>query len=706
MRFQCPFCSYIITTDESMLGKKSSCPSCNQSIAVPKTNRQEGCVIGDFILQEKLGAGSLATVFKAVQISLGREVALKILSDEYTNAKGILDFLKEARAAAKLNHPNLVQAYAVGEENGTCYLAMDYIKGKTLKDMIRSDEDIPVDKALHIIQQIAEALYYAWEEAEMIHRDVKPDNIMINTEGMAKLTDLGLAMNKSDWHEDMDISGSPSYMSTEQFAGEELDTRSDIYSLGVTLYQILTRKLPFDGSTIRTIAKQHFQDEAIPVNKINKNIPTSVSNLVKKMIAKRPEDRFNDMEDLLKAIWQIRQKTAPSTEMIPNVHTISIKRLEYDIQNEKVQQKQRELEKQRLLEAKVKNQSKSIRFLFKLSIVALLALVVGIGYYVHTTGQQKKESNEFSKKVSNFEKMIETKSISKDDYIELKSIANDLRNEAKMLNLPNVNEFYARIDKTLLTAEKKLLSQKIQQLSTQKNHDKIKSLKAVATRNKKTDEILKQTANKLKDVQTKSIKKVNKLESKLTNLEENQKQLETTSIQKTEALKRLNAKVLRDWKDSLLIKIYANLKNAKFDLAKGFLIIEKQRLKKENDKIKLVWINGISKWLLHLEDSYNILTANGIKPLKKSTSPKYLSASLLLLGKPIAASIASPNDEKLIELSNAVLKDKVKSIQAYSYSQKTKERAKRAANDILRKLQQTNLFDDVKLELQQLLLNL
>ncbi|HPN85395.1 MAG TPA: protein kinase, partial [Victivallales bacterium] len=263
-----------------MLGKKIVCPNCSKNVAMPSSPFGVGRMIGDYIIEEKLGEGSIGTVYLAHQASLDRKVALKILSEQYANAKGMSAFLSEARSAAKLLHPNLVQCFGVGEENGVCYMAMNYIKGKTLKDKIKSNGKIDVDEALHITQQVAEALHCAWEEARLIHRDVKPENIMIDDDGVVKLTDLGLAMPQTAWHENMEISGSPSYMSPEQFTGEKLDSRSDIYSLGVSLYQMLCGKLPFVGKTLNSVARQHFKEKAVPINKLVPTTPRAVSDLV------------------------------------------------------------------------------------------------------------------------------------------------------------------------------------------------------------------------------------------------------------------------------------------------------------------------------------------------------------------------------------------------------------------------------------------
>ena len=376
MRFCCPFCYFTVSADESSRGSRVTCPSCGKNILVPAGRFENGCIVGDFIIKSKLGVGSIGAVYKAQQISLDRTVALKILSPQYTTKKGISDFLREARAAAKLIHTNLVQAYAVGEDDNVCYMAMTYVTGETLRSRLKREGHIPVDESLHIIQQVAEALHYAWTEAKMIHRDVKPDNIMLSENGIVKLTDLGLAMNQSEWTEDMEISGSPAYMSPEQFAGEKLDTRSDIYSLGITLYQMLSGRLPFDGATVKTLAKQHYEDDPVLLNKLDPSIPSRVVYLVKKMIAKTPNRRFKNMEELLKEIWNIRQVTAPARELVPEIHTISMKRLDYDIQQASVSARNRKRQEKIIDE---KRRSMLVRIAAMLSgTIVFTAIIIAV----------------------------------------------------------------------------------------------------------------------------------------------------------------------------------------------------------------------------------------------------------------------------------------------------------------------------------------
>jgi len=331
MRFQCSFCSSIVSTEQAPKSR-FECSSCGHPCFVPGTKFEEHCVIGDFVIGEEIGSGSIGKVYRAEQLSLGREVALKILSPELSSAKFIDSFLHEARAAAQLSHANLVQSYAVGEEDGVCYLAMNYVQGETLSDRLEREKRIPPDEALHIIQQVAEALFYAWDDSRLIHRDVKPDNIMITTDGIVKLTDMGLAINQEDWSAEAEIAGSPSYMSPEQFAGEELDCRCDIYSLGITLYQMISGQLPFFGESFQEIASQHFNEEPPPLHRLNIGVTLKISHLVQKMMEKLPEDRFTDYDVLLKSLWNLRHATAPDSSLIPDIHTISIHHLDYNLQ--------------------------------------------------------------------------------------------------------------------------------------------------------------------------------------------------------------------------------------------------------------------------------------------------------------------------------------------------------------------------------------
>ncbi|MBP5181786.1 MAG: serine/threonine protein kinase, partial [Lentisphaeria bacterium] len=231
MKFLCPICQGIVSAEGNLMGQQVQCGHCSNTITVPDSRTAPGAVIGDFALQRELGVGGMGVVFLSHQISLDRPAALKLLSKTYAeNASFVEGFIKEARAAAKLNHPNIVQAYAVGEDEGIFYFAMEYIDGMTMKEVLAKEKILAPERAISIIEQIVNALDYAWKEEKLIHRDIKPDNIMLTTSGRAKLADLGLARMAGDQQEAEGdtIMGTPQYISPEHLTGEPMDIRSDL----------------------------------------------------------------------------------------------------------------------------------------------------------------------------------------------------------------------------------------------------------------------------------------------------------------------------------------------------------------------------------------------------------------------------------------------------------------------------------------------
>ena len=319
MRFQCSSCGRIVAVDDIDAGIMVQCGHCGSVVQVPPTRLSRGSVIADFIIRRAIGQGGMGTVYLSHQITLDRPAALKILAESYANnAEFVALFIKEARAAAKLNHPHIVQAYAVGEDDGLLYFAMENIDGETMKDVLEREGVIPVDQALNIIQQIAEALNYAWIEQKLIHCDIKPDNIMLTSTGRAKLADLGLARVTGDMNdsEEDEVMGTPQYISPEALTGAPMDTRSDIYSLGATFYQFVTGRLAFDGATAAEIAKKHLTEPLIPPRSVNKDIPESVSRIIMKMMAKNPSMRYQDASELIDDLRNARRGklAGPSTD--------------------------------------------------------------------------------------------------------------------------------------------------------------------------------------------------------------------------------------------------------------------------------------------------------------------------------------------------------------------------------------------------------
>ncbi len=314
MRFQCPFCQGVVAVSNSDMGDDCQCGHCGEFVSVPTSRVATSAVISDFIIIEELGRGGMGVVYLAHQITLDRPAALKILAEAYVNnPEFVVDFIKEARAAAKLNHPHIVQAYAVGEDEGVYFFAMEHIDGETMKDYMKREGVIPVPFALEVTQQIAEALDYAWKEQRLVHRDIKPDNIMLTRKARAKLADLGLARVAGDIDDaDSDeVMGTPQYISPEHLTGAEMDVRSDIYSLGATLFHLITGRFAFEGRTATDIARKHLEEQIISPQELNPNIPESVCRIIFKMMAKNPNDRYQSAEDLVEDLRLARQGKKP-----------------------------------------------------------------------------------------------------------------------------------------------------------------------------------------------------------------------------------------------------------------------------------------------------------------------------------------------------------------------------------------------------------
>lgn len=315
MRFQCPECKGIISVDNADMGSAVQCGHCNMAVTVPPSRVSPGSVVGDFVIMHELGRGGMGIVYQAHQLSLDRSAAVKVLEESYaSNTEFVVGFIKEARAAAKLNHPNIVQAYAVGDDEGLFYFAMEHIDGETMKSILKQRNVIPWQESVGIIQQIAEALDYAWQEEKLVHRDIKPDNIMLTSGGRAKLADLGLAKvgDDADGSTDSDeVMGTPQYISPEQLTGDPLDCRTDIYSLGATFYQFLTGRFPYDGSSALEISRKHLEEALVPVREVNPEVPESVSLVVEKMMAKDPAMRYPTPGDLAEDLARIKHGQMP-----------------------------------------------------------------------------------------------------------------------------------------------------------------------------------------------------------------------------------------------------------------------------------------------------------------------------------------------------------------------------------------------------------
>ena len=258
--------------------------------------------LGRYEVLDELGQGAMGIVYKARDPLIDRVVAIKTINlglalDEKEEYEG--RFYQEAKAAGRLNHPNIVTIYDVGKSGDVAYIAMEFLEGRELRDIMNDREMLSVDQVLNVVSQVALGLSYAHEH-DIVHRDVKPSNIMVIRDGHIKITDFGIARMASSTVRTQTgmVLGSPKYMSPEQVVGKAIDQRSDIFSLGVMLYEMLTGQAPFDGENVNAIMYQTLNAIPAPPNTLNPAVPEMVNFIVAKALAKRLEDRYQNAKDL------------------------------------------------------------------------------------------------------------------------------------------------------------------------------------------------------------------------------------------------------------------------------------------------------------------------------------------------------------------------------------------------------------------------
>jgi serine/threonine protein kinase len=271
---------------------------------------------GRYSLRDPLGSGGMAEVFLAYEEDLERDVALKILKEQYADEEGFIErFRREAQSAASLNHPNIIRIYDWGgTENGEAsYIAMEYAPGGTLEDRILEDGALPPYKAVEVASQIAEALGFA-HECGVIHRDIKPQNILLSALGGAKVTDFGLARAaySTSLSQTSLVVGTASYMSPERAMGGPADPRSDLYSLGVVLYEMLTGELPYEGDSSVTIAVKHVIEPPRAPGEVNSEVPEGISAITQKLLAKDPGDRYTSATQLIEDLRRVSDGLPPA----------------------------------------------------------------------------------------------------------------------------------------------------------------------------------------------------------------------------------------------------------------------------------------------------------------------------------------------------------------------------------------------------------
>jgi eukaryotic-like serine/threonine-protein kinase len=275
--------------------------------------------IGRYEILDEIGQGAMGTVYRARDPLIERTVAIKtvpIAQLQQEGADAESRFLREAQSAGRLSHPNIVTIYDVGEADGLAYIAMEYLHDKTLRDLMNKGP-MPLDLALDTAMQMAEAMAFAHEHG-VIHRDIKPANVVVTGKrGHIKLTDFGIAhLVNSDHTQAGQMLGSPRYMSPEQAMGREVDGRSDIFSLGAVLYEMLTGRYAFDGDSLPTIVYRVINETPVPATTLRPKIPAGVASLLAHMLNKKPEAR-PDARTLVSAFHALSLASTPATAPIP-----------------------------------------------------------------------------------------------------------------------------------------------------------------------------------------------------------------------------------------------------------------------------------------------------------------------------------------------------------------------------------------------------
>jgi serine/threonine-protein kinase len=270
-----------------------------------------GKELGHCTLQRKLGQGGMGAVYLAHHPGLNKAVAIKVLPGDLAGTPEFRErFIREARLAARLEHPNVVQVHDVGDEQGVHYISMQFIEGKSLDAVLRERKKLTVGEALSTTKRVAAALAAA-AKLGIVHRDIKPHNILISKDGVVKVADFGLAKDEDanrSISEPGVVMGTPYYMSPEQAKGEKVDHRGDLYSLGATLYHMLTGKRLFDGGTPVTIVmKQASAEEPIPARQLEPSIPPAVDAFLSKLLQKDPARRFQTADEVLRALDALKQ---------------------------------------------------------------------------------------------------------------------------------------------------------------------------------------------------------------------------------------------------------------------------------------------------------------------------------------------------------------------------------------------------------------
>ncbi len=318
-KFTCNICGGKIRVDLDMCGDTIACPHCSNSILVPLTGMSEGMQISRYVLKKRVGLGAMGEVWMAIEPASYRRVAIKILSPALTRDEVFIErFRREVSIVASLSHPNIVTAFDAGTDRNIHYLAINYIEGSDLEQMLREGTRFDEQEALSIILVVANALKYAWDSKGIVHRDLKPSNIMIDKEGIVYLMDLGVSRTvtsrKSSITNTGQFIGTPHFMSPEQARSQaDLDFASDIYSLGCTLHNLLARRPPFEADSTVEILNKHIKENPRSARAFNPSISLQCESLLSIMMAKDRRKRQGSWSEVIGDITRVMEGQMPAS---------------------------------------------------------------------------------------------------------------------------------------------------------------------------------------------------------------------------------------------------------------------------------------------------------------------------------------------------------------------------------------------------------
>ncbi|MDD5261734.1 MAG: serine/threonine-protein kinase [Methylacidiphilales bacterium] len=311
----CAHCGQLIDVTDLPIGTTIECPSCSKSFTIWKN-------FDHYRLEILLGEGGMGSVYRATDLNLNRVVAIKVLKPELSeDKKFISNFMREVEITASLTHPNIVHVYSFGENEGRYYLVMEYIGHQTLDDLIMERKKLGEAEVLDIGVGVANGLNFALQNGGLIHRDIKPGNILFGPNNIPKVVDFGLAVTPETAELNSEIWGTPYYVSPERLEFHPEDFHSDMYSLGVTLYHCLAGRPPFDASTAELVAAKHLNEAPLPLKTYAPYVSEHSTYTIMKAMARRPDDRFSSYGELVEQLEDAKRRIVnePAEQLTPQI---------------------------------------------------------------------------------------------------------------------------------------------------------------------------------------------------------------------------------------------------------------------------------------------------------------------------------------------------------------------------------------------------